>query len=107
MKLSVKEFEALVKETIIDVVNDMLFESIVPKGPLKKTLRKVNGTLKIVKKRKKPVPLSMRTITKAAARRRGRKSAIKRKAIQRKVTKKAVKTTRKGRARGLYKGGSR
>lgn len=82
----------------------MLFESIVPKGPMKRKLRRVNGTLKIVKKRKKPIPISMRTITKAAAHRRGRKSAIKRKAIQKKVTRKAVKTTKKGRARGLYRG---
>jgi|TARA_R110000824_G_scaffold364808_3_gene553284 hypothetical protein len=98
------EFESLVREIIIDAVNDMLFESILPKGPMKKRLRKINGTLKIVRKRKKPVPLSQRTISKAAAKRRGRKSALKRKAIQRKVTKKAVKTTKKGRARGLYKG---
>tara|TARA_R110000744_G_scaffold142268_1_gene253824 strand:- start:519 stop:839 length:321 start_codon:yes stop_codon:yes gene_type:complete len=106
LKLNVKEFEALVRETIIDVVNDMLFESIVPKGAMKRRLRKVDGTLKIVKKRKKPTPLSMRTITKAAARRRGRRSALKRKSIQKRVTKKAVKTTKKGRARGLYKGNS-
>ena len=105
MQLNVKEFESLVKETIIDIVNEMLFETILPSGPMKKRLRKINGTLKIVKKRKKPVPISMRTITKAAAKRRGRKSAIKRKAIQRKVTKKAVKTTKKGRARGLYNKG--
>ena len=84
----------------------MLFESIVPKGPMKRRLRKVDGALKIVKKRKKPTPLSMRTITKAAARRRGRRSALKRKSIQKRVTKKAVKTTKKGRARGLYKGNS-
>ena len=104
MQLNEKEFTALVRETIIDIVNDMLFESIAPKGPLKKTLRKVNGTLKIVKKRKKPIPVSMRTITKAAAKRRGRRSALKRKAIQKKVTRKAAKTTKKGRARGLYRG---
>jgi len=103
LQLNAKEFESLVREIIIDEVNEMLFETIAPKGPMKRTLRKVDGTLKIVKKRKKPVPLSMRTITKAAARRRGRKSAIKRKAIQRKVTKKATKTTKKGRARGLYR----
>tara|TARA_Y100000310_G_scaffold246356_1_gene251611 strand:- start:2677 stop:2997 length:321 start_codon:yes stop_codon:yes gene_type:complete len=103
VQLTIEEFEVVVKETIIDVVNEMLFESIYPKGPVKKRLRKVGGSLKVVRKRKKPVPLSMRTITKAAAKRRGRRSALKRKAIQRKVTKKATKTTKKGRARGLYK----
>jgi len=86
-----------------DTSHDMLFETVVPQGPTKKKLRRVDGTLKIVRKRKKPLPLSMRAIGKAAAHRRARKSALARKSTQRKITKKAVKTTKKGRARGLYK----
>ena len=79
-------------------------ESILPgAGGFKKRLRKKGGKLVVVKKRKKKLPLHLRKIKPSQAKRIARKSAIKRKGKQARITKKAVKTTKKGRARGLYK----
>ena len=72
-------------------------------GGFKKRLRKKNGKLVVIKKRKKKLPLHLRAIKPSQAKRIARKSAIKRKGKQARITKKAMKTTKKGRARGLYK----
>lgn len=72
-------------------------------GPRKKVLRKKGGKLQIVKKRKKKLPLHLRAIKPSQAKRIARKSAIKRKGKQKRISKKAAKTTKKGRAMGLYK----
>ena len=72
-------------------------------GGFKKRLRKQGGKLVVVKKRKKKLPLHLRAIKPSQAKRIARKSAIKRKGKQARISKKAVKTTKKGRARGLYK----
>tara|TARA_R110000824_G_scaffold80978_2_gene203432 strand:- start:3035 stop:3367 length:333 start_codon:yes stop_codon:yes gene_type:complete len=99
------ELNNITEEIFIEVLNEMLFTEIDGNtvGATKKKLRKIDGKLKIVRKRKRPLPLSQRTINPAAARRRARKSAISRKGKQRRITKKAVKTTGIGRKRGLYK----
>ena len=55
------------------------------------------------KKRKKKLPMHLRAIKPTQAKRIARKSAIKRKGKQARISKKAAKTTKKGRARGLYK----
>ena len=79
-------------------------ESMLPgAGGFKKRLRKKGGKLVVIKKRKKKLPLHLRKIKPTQAKRIARKSAIKRKGKQARITKKAVKTTKKGRARGLYK----
>ena len=79
-------------------------ESMLPgAGGFKKRLRKKGGKLVVVKKRKKKLPLHLRAIKPSQAKRIARKSAIKRKGKQARITKKAVKTTKKGRQRGLYK----
>ena len=72
-------------------------------GPRKKVLRKKGGKLQIIKKRKKKLPLHLRSIKPSQAKRIARKSAIKRKGKQKRISKKAAKTTKKGRAMGLYK----
>ena len=72
-------------------------------GGFKKRLRKQGGKLVIVKKRKKKLPLHLRAIKPSQAKRIARKSAIKRKGKQARISKKAAKTTKKGRQRGLYK----
>ena len=72
-------------------------------GGYKKRLRKQGGKLVVVKKRKKKLPLHLRKIKPSQAKRIARKSAIKRKGKQARISKKAAKTTKKGRARGLYK----
>ena len=72
-------------------------------GGIKKRLRKQGGKLVVVKKRKKKLPLHLRAIKPSQAKRIARKSAIKRKGKQARISKKAAKTTKKGRARGLYK----
>ena len=72
-------------------------------GGFKKRLRKKGGKLVVVKKRKKKLPLHLRAIKPSQAKRIARKSAIKRKGKQARISKKAAKTTKKGRARGLYK----
>lgn len=72
-------------------------------GGFKKRLRKKAGKLVVVKKRRKKLPLHLRAIKPSQAKRIARKSAIKRKGKQARISKKAAKTTKKGRARGLYK----
>ena len=72
-------------------------------GGFKKRLRKKGGKLVVIKKRKKKLPLHLRAIKPSQAKRIARKSALKRKGKQARITKKAVKTTKKGRQRGLYK----
>ena len=72
-------------------------------GGFKKRLRKKGGKLVVVKKRKKKLPMHLRAIKPSQAKRIARKSAIKRKGKQARISKKAAKTTKKGRARGLYK----
>ena len=72
-------------------------------GGFKKRLRKKGGKLVVIKKRKKKLPLHLRAIKPSQAKRIARKSAIKRKGKQARISKKAAKTTKKGRARGLYK----
>ena len=87
------------EEIEVEITEDMLPGA----GGFKKRLRKKGGKLVVVKKRKKKLPLHLRKIKPSQARRIARKSAIKRKGKQARITKKAVKTTKKGRARGLYK----
>ena len=72
-------------------------------GGFKKRLRKKGGKLVVVKKRKKKLPMHLRAIKPTQAKRIARKSALKRKGKQARISKKAVKTTKKGRQRGLYK----
>ena len=72
-------------------------------GGFKKRLRKKGGKLVVIKKRKKKLPLHLRKIKPTQAKRIARKSAIKRKGKQARITKKAKKTTAKGRKMGLYK----
>ena len=78
-------------------------EDMAGSGGFKKRLRKVGGKLVVVKKRKKKLPMHLRAIKPSQAKRIARKSAIKRKGKQARISKKAAKTTKKGRARGLYK----
>ena len=79
-------------------------ESMLPgAGGCKKRLRKQGGKLVVVKKRKKKLPLHLRAIKPSQAKRIARKSALKRKGKQARISKKAAKTTKKGRSRGLYK----
>ena len=87
------------EEVEAEITEDMLPGA----GGFKKRLRKKGGKLVVVKKRKKKLPLHLRKIKPSQAKRIARKSAIKRKGKQARITKKAVKTTKKGRARGLYK----
>ena len=72
-------------------------------GGFKKRLRKKGGKLVVVKKRKKKLPMHLRAIKPTQAKRIARKSAHKRKGKQARISKKAAKTTKKGRQRGLYK----
>ena len=85
-------------------VETEITESMLPgSGGFKKRLRIQGGKLVIVKKRKKKLPLHLRKIKPSQAKRIARKSAIKRKGKQARISKKAAKTTKKGRSRGLYK----
>ena len=86
-----------------EVENEITEDMLPGAGGFKKRLRKQGGKLVVVKKRKKKLPLHLRTIKPSQAKRIARKSAIKRKGKQARITKKATKTTKKGRARGLYK----
>ena len=86
-----------------EVENEITDEMLPGAGGFKKRLRKKGGKLVVVKKRKKKLPLHLRKIKPSQAKRIARKSAIKRKGKQARITKKATKTTKKGRARGLYK----
>ena len=51
------------------------------------------------------MPLHLRKVKPTQAKRIARKSALKRKGKQARISKKAAKTTKKGRAMGLYKKG--
>ena len=86
-----------------EVENEITEDMLPGAGGFKKRLRKQGGKLVVVKKRKKKLPLHLRKIKPSQAKRIARKSAIKRKGKQARITKKATKTTKKGRARGLYK----
>ena len=86
-----------------EIVEFEMTETMAGSGGFKKRLRKVAGKLVVVKKRKKKLPLHLRAIKPSQAKRIARKSAIKRKGKQARISKKAAKTTKKGRARGLYK----
>jgi len=86
-----------------EVENEITEDMLPGAGGFKKRLRKKGGKLVVVKKRKKKLPLHLRKIKPSQAKRIARKSAIKRKGKQARITKKATKTTKKGRARGLYK----
>tara|TARA_B100000949_G_C13867570_1_gene279245 strand:- start:68 stop:373 length:306 start_codon:yes stop_codon:yes gene_type:complete len=74
-----------------------------PAGPRKKVLRRVGGALKIVKKRKKKLPLHLQSLKPSQRKRIARKAALKRKGKQARISKKAAKTTKKGRSMGIYK----
>ena len=86
-----------------EVENEITEDMLPGAGGFKKRLRKKDGKLVVIKKRKKKLPLHLRKIKPSQAKRIARKSAIKRKGKQARITKKATKTTKKGRARGLYK----
>ena len=86
-----------------EVENEITEDMLPGAGGYKKRLRKKGGKLVVVKKRKKKLPLHLRAIKPSQAKRIARKSAIKRKGKQARISKKAAKTTKKGRARGLYK----
>ena len=87
-----------------EIVEYEISEDIMPgSGGYKKRLRKKGSKLVVVKKRKKKLPMHLRAIKPSQAKRIARKSAIKRKGKQARISKKAAKTTKKGRQRGLYK----
>ena len=87
-----------------EIIECELTESMMPgSGGYKKRLRKKGSKLVVIKKRKKKLPMHLRAIKPSQAKRIARKSAIKRKGKQARISKKAAKTTKKGRARGLYK----
>ena len=86
-----------------EVENEITEDMLPGAGGYKKRLRKKGGKLVVVKKRKKKLPLHLRAIKPSQAKRIARKSAIKRKGKQARISKKAAKTTKKGIARGLYK----
>ena len=86
-----------------EIVEFEMTETMAGSGGFKKRLRKKGGKLVVVKKRKKKLPLHLRAIKPSQAKRIARKSAIKRKGKQARISKKAAKTTKKGRSRGLYK----
>ncbi len=86
-----------------EIVEFEMTEDMAGSGGFKKRLRKQGGKLVVVKKRKKKLPMHLRAIKPSQAKRIARKSAIKRKGKQARISKKAAKTTKKGRAKGLYK----
>ena len=103
------EASSISMDDIPEIAEDELVECEFTEGMLpgsggyKKRLRKKNGKLVVVKKRKKKLPLHLRAIKPSRAKRIARKSAIKRKGKQARISKKAAKTTKKGRSRGLYR----
>jgi len=103
-KLLKEVIEEIVKEEIAKLIKEDATTESLPKGPQKKVLRRVGGQMKIIKKRKKKLPLHLRSVKPSQAKRIARKSAIKRKGKQKRITKKAMKTTAKGRKMNLYKG---
>ena len=98
-----KVIEEIVREELEKIIQEGSLEEFPVAGPRKKTLRRVGGQLKIVKKRKKKLPLHLRLVKPTQAKRIARKSALKRKGKQARISKKAKKTTAKGRKMGLYK----
>ena len=98
-----KVIEEIVREELEKIIQEASLEEFPVAGPRKKTLRRVGGQLKIVKKRKKKLPLHLRLVKPTQAKRIARKSALKRKGKQARISKKAKKTTAKGRKMGLYK----
>ena len=95
------EIPEIAEDEIVEF--EMTEAMVAGSGGFKKRLRKKGGKLVVVKKRKKKLPLHLRAIKPSQAKRIARKSAIKRKGKQARISKKAAKTTKKGRARGLYK----
>ena len=95
--------EEIVREELTNLIEENQVSESLPAGPKKKVLRRVGGQLKIVKKRKKKLPLHLRKVKPTQQKRIARKSAIKRKGKQARITKKAMKTTSKGRKMGIYK----
>ena len=95
------EIPEIAEDEIVEF--EMTEDMMAGSGGYKKRLRKQGGKLVVVKKRRKKLPLHLRTIKPSQAKRIARKSAIKRKGKQARISKKAAKTTKKGRARGLYK----
>ena len=98
-----KVIEEIVREELGKIIEEGSLEEFPIAGPRKKVLRRVGGQLKIVKKRKKKLPLHLRKVKPTQQKRIARKSAIKRKGKQARITKKAKKTAAKGRKMGLYK----
>ena len=98
-----KVIEEIVREELEKIIQESSLEEAPIAVPRKKTLRRVGGQLKIVKKRKKKLPLHLRLVKPTQAKRIARKSALKRKGKQARISKKAKKTTAKGRKMGLYK----
>ena len=104
-----RETSSISLDDIPEIAEDELVECEFTEGMMagaggfKKRLRKKNGKLVVIKKRKKKLPMHLRAIKPSQAKRIARKSAIKRKGKQARISKKAAKTTKKGRARGLYK----
>ena len=79
----------------------LIKEEPIKYGRMVRRLRRVGGKLKIVRKRVKALPQSMRTISKAAAKRRAKKSAIKKIAQRKKITRKMLKTKKRAKAMGI------
>ena len=98
-----KVIEEIVREELEKIITEAKVDEVLPAGPRKKTLRRVGGQLKIVKKRKKKLPLHLRKVKPTQQKRIARKSALKRKGKQKRITKKAMKTAAKGRKMNLYK----
>ena len=98
-----KVIEEIVREELEKIIQEGSMEEAPLTGPRKKVLRRVGGQLKVVKKRKKKLPLHLRLVKPTQAKRIARKSALKRKGKQARISKKAKKTTAKGRKMGLYK----
>ncbi len=104
-----RETSSISMDDIPEIAEDELVECEFTEGMMagaggfKKRLRKKGGKLVVIKKRKKKLPLHLRAIKPSQAKRIGRKSALKRKGKQARISKKAAKTTKKGRQRGLYK----
>jgi len=104
-----REASSISLDDIPEIAEDELVECeftegmMAGSGGFKKRLRKKGGKLVVIKKRRKKLPLHLRAIKPSQAKRIGRRSALKRKGKQARISKKAAKTTKKGRQRGLYK----
>ena len=104
-----RETSSISLDDIPEIAEDELVECEFTEGMMagsggyKQRLRKKGGKLVVIKKRKKKLPMHLRAIKPSQAKRIARKSAIKRKGKQARISKKAAKTTKKGRQRGLYK----